>query len=858
MDKRPNHTQNKKIGLDQPFNPDILNLDRPLLFFPVRHHSPTCARLLRQLIRERQPAAVLIEGPADFNDRLSELHLPHQLPVALYSYIHFKNGVRRGAFYPFCLYSPEWQALQTAQDLNIPSEFIDLPWECMALAEITSHRYSDSEFHQSAYVNQLCEKLGVDDFDTLWDTLFEIDATLSIETYLERAHHFCFHLRQSNEPIAQDAVTGDDRPLTVDEQREAFMVQQILSAYDRYSGQILVVTGGFHSYALFQEFGVRSSEFGVRKTGFGVGENLELGASPGEMSRETPNSELRSRSVSEGETPNFDRSLDLAVVEKGIALTPYSYERLDNLQGYESGMPNPGFYHEVWHDRTGDRESKKGGDRMGDRRIDRQLAGSNRAGVASQLLKQVVQHLRKRNQGVSVADLIAVETMARALADLRGHGEVWRQDLIDGITGALVKEELNYGIPHPFLMAVYEVFRGQERGILAEGTALPPLVVDLQQRLREANLQPQIHKRSIDLDLYKAEDLKKSQLLYQVSGLGIKGYRRLGGTDLVGREDLSEISEQWEITWSPEFEANCIEAAIYGSTLIEAVGARLLERAAQLERAADRAALVLLDACLMGLDSLAQPLYEQLQALIRQDADFRQVTTALGHLLYLYRYDEVLAHPRELEMKTLLLEAFQRGLWLLDGLGAMSGDSIAVVKGIRSLVETFDRCGGMLGIDRNELVAVLQRVSADTQQTPTLRGAVTGAIWSLGEMATAQVLSNLQYFANPEQLGDFLTGLFALAREVVQRHPELIQSIDQVVMGYGDDTFLAALPALRLAFSYFTPREKHSIAAILFDPTAEENKVPLPELEVSIATAAEVFAFESKLFELAKRYGIRS
>ncbi len=37
-------------------------------------------------------------------------------------------------------------------------------------------------------------------------------------------------------------------------------------------------------------------------------------------------------------------------VERGIALTPYSYVQLDSLKGYESGMPNPGFYHQVWED----------------------------------------------------------------------------------------------------------------------------------------------------------------------------------------------------------------------------------------------------------------------------------------------------------------------------------------------------------------------------------------------------------------------------------------------------------------------------------------------------------------------------
>ena len=42
-------------------------------------------------------------------------------------------------------------------------------------------------------------------------------------------------------------------------------------------------------------------------------------------------------------------------------LTPYSYERLDSLRGYEAGMPNPGFYHRLWQDR----EAGRGGRRTG-------------------------------------------------------------------------------------------------------------------------------------------------------------------------------------------------------------------------------------------------------------------------------------------------------------------------------------------------------------------------------------------------------------------------------------------------------------------------------------------------------------
>src|SRR5262245_23072032 len=83
-------------------HPAILSTSGPLVFVPVRHHSPACARAVLVLVRELRPAAVLIEGPSDFNERLDELYLPHTLPIAIYSYVRLGDDLRRGAFYPFC------------------------------------------------------------------------------------------------------------------------------------------------------------------------------------------------------------------------------------------------------------------------------------------------------------------------------------------------------------------------------------------------------------------------------------------------------------------------------------------------------------------------------------------------------------------------------------------------------------------------------------------------------------------------------------------------------------------------------------------------------------------------------------
>src|SRR5438270_14062568 len=87
-----------------------------VVLFPVRHHSPTAARLVRELALRLRPGAVLIEGPSDFNGRMEELFLPHRPPLAVYSFVRLPDGPRRSAYYPLCEHSPEWQALRGGRE----------------------------------------------------------------------------------------------------------------------------------------------------------------------------------------------------------------------------------------------------------------------------------------------------------------------------------------------------------------------------------------------------------------------------------------------------------------------------------------------------------------------------------------------------------------------------------------------------------------------------------------------------------------------------------------------------------------------------------------------------------------------
>ncbi|WP_442509989.1 DUF5682 family protein [Novipirellula sp. SH528] len=782
---------------DQPLIDRLCDTTADVVYFPVRHHSPACAMLIAQLIESLKPTAVLIEGPSDYNEHLGELLLEHQLPIAIYSY--FRAGVatgddqaeteliHQGVYYPFCEYSPEWVAIQQAHRIDAEVRFIDLPWSESAGDARASHRYADAELRRGRYVNALCERLQVEDFDDLWDRLIESHAKLELADYLRRTHSLCWNIRNW-----EPSVSVSDR------RREAFMAEQIAKTAKQTTGKTLVVTGGFHSSALL----ARNESFACA-------------------------------GIDDPQPSEASQSVIAAIVDRGVALTTYSYERLDNLTGYNAGMPSPGFYHHAWSQRNQDKT------------FDHQP-----------LLTELVTALRHRKQTLSTADLIAVETSARALAALRERNHVWRRDLIDAVTSSLIKDELEYDCESPFIDAVHAVLRGDQRGRLASGIRTPPLVREIQHQLEMLGLEPTRRSESIELDLLDAADVRKSRLLHQLSVLDIKGFRRDGGTDFLARDELERLWEKWNRRWTPEFESSCIEASRYGTTIAEAVAARLTEQSNRQQRDAAKAAELLVKTSQCGVESLSKPLLESLERLIASEPRFVAVAQSLGHLLYVFCFDEAFGTTRLPQLQNLVRQSFSRSLWLLESIGKQTPADGSILRGMQAMLEAYRRVGDVLELAENEFASVLTRIQADAHKPPTVRGAAAGILWTIGQASPDRVLKDLMFFANPDHLGDFLNGLFTLAREVAQRHPPLVRSIDQVLLRFAGDEFQTALPSLRLAFTSFTPREKHHMLSTLFDSLGLKNPKPLSHLPADEATAAESLAIEDRLFEAIAKYGL--
>ncbi|MFF9773867.1 DUF5682 family protein [Streptomyces sp. NPDC013978] len=522
----------------------------PAVFLGVRHHSPACARLVAATIERLRPSYVLVEGPCDLNGRLEELFLGHALPVAVFS--HYRDAERAATSWtPLCDYSPEWVALRAGRSVGAEVRFIDLPAWHPAFAE-RANRYADAEARYTEVTAQLCSRFDVDGVDALWDRLFEV---ADDEDLAERLDLYFASLR------------GDTRADDGDRAREEYMASWVRAALAVPGDPtVVVVTGGFHQPALRSLVGASATgEPGGEASG---GAKPEAGASgAGEPEGEAlgasePEGEASGGGESRGAVAGAPRWPEVPGAAEGALtgsyLVPYSFRQLDSFAGYESGMPSPGYYQRVWDDGV--------------------------EAAADGLTRAVVSRLRARNHPVSTADLIAARALTRGLTALRGHPRPARTDVLDGLAGALVGEDLDQPLPwttrgtlapgaHPVVVEMIATSTGDRVGTLHPATPRPPLVADVAGRLAALGLTGE---GSFTLDLTRPADLERSRVLHRLRVLGVPGHERTKG--LRGGAD-PQFTERWERYPAPTRDAALIEAGAYGAALTEAAEARLAERA---------------------------------------------------------------------------------------------------------------------------------------------------------------------------------------------------------------------------------------------------------------------------------------
>jgi hypothetical protein len=258
--------------------------------YGIRHHGPGSARSLRQALEELQPDCILVEGPPDAAEILPLLiHREMRPPVALLLYS--PEEPQRAAFYPFAIFSPEWQALDYGLSRKLAVQFMDLPQtHRMALDQERSVLSPDPEIHHDP-IGMIAEAAGHSDGERWWEQMVEqrCDST----DLFAAVREMMAALRES----AGDAL---DR---VEALREAWMRRTIRSAQRDGFERIAVVCGAWHAPALEQDGSAKE-----------------------------------------------DEALLKGLPKRKIAATwtPWTYGRLSLSSGYGAGIESPGWYQHLW------------------------------------------------------------------------------------------------------------------------------------------------------------------------------------------------------------------------------------------------------------------------------------------------------------------------------------------------------------------------------------------------------------------------------------------------------------------------------------------------------------------------------
>lgn len=786
-------------------------------FVPVRHHSPGCARALRALLREVRPAAVLVEGPADL-DHLVPLVVDEQTraPVAMLAQSRRAASVR-SSFYPLCDYSPEWVALREGAALGARLALVDMPWVDQAWHRTRLPRETPSDaappepdadpgevpddapddelevddpgspamveeryLAHSDYVQAMADRLGCTDHHDLWDRLFELrerDPADDWRGFFHDVFAWCAMARLDYEPQVLEAENSLPR--------ERVMAAHVRRWRQEVEGPVVVVTGGFHTLELVRSWRTARRPRAVKR---------------------------------------HDDSW----------LIRYGFAQLDALGGYASGMPSPGWYQQVW-DRT------EGGDA--------DPLGASALSVLTRLARSTREH--DRADPLSTAHVQAAVAQATRLAALRGNPGPGRQDVVDAARSCFVKGAVDDGT-RGLLGDLAVLLGGTAVGDVPPSAGSPPLVEDARRRARAAGVRlDDSTPRTVRLDLYRKERHRdRSRFLHAMSYLGAGLAQWRSGPDFVGggRQDL--LFEEWVAAWTPSVEARLIEVSTDGADVQSACLARLQREEAALSeqgrgRSAAAVVALVVRACLVGLHERLPALLTLLRRHLDDDPSLASVLECGHRLATLWRAREPLGVQGDPQLASLLTRVWPGVLFLLPGVGGVAAaDEPAAVKRLLSAREL----GRVLAeIDPvlvdGTLVEVLHRLADDAATVPGVAGAASALLFVEGvhdeERLTDQVVARFGPGATPSEAVRFLGGLMAAAPELVLRVPALLEGLDGLVRGWDAETFVAALPDLRQAFTGLTPQETADLASGVLRLHDAEGAAPLDQVHATTADDLE-------------------
>lgn len=259
----------------------------------IRHHGVGSARQLEKRLAELQPDCILVEGAPEISEVFSFIGQEGLVPPVAVM-IYEINQPRLYSFYPFTDFSPEWVAVNYANQKKIPVSAIDLPAK-LKLEERLNNE--NEEFLTENPLLVFAETSGFSDVESWWDSLFERQTTQSAEDHFKAVELAMISIREAFPESNEETLL-----------REAFMRSQIREIENQLYENIVVICGAWHLPALL------------------------------EIDKYAKNDSKLIKSVGKSK------------LKTNVSWVPWTNERLSMYSGYGAGIPCPAWYEFLWNE----------------------------------------------------------------------------------------------------------------------------------------------------------------------------------------------------------------------------------------------------------------------------------------------------------------------------------------------------------------------------------------------------------------------------------------------------------------------------------------------------------------------------
>ncbi|WP_067479540.1 DUF5682 family protein [Nocardia amamiensis] len=759
--------------------------------FGIRHHGPGSARSLRLALEAFRPDMILIEGPADADPLVGYVAAEGMTPpVALLAYV--PDTPAKAAFWPYAVFSPEWQALRYAVHNDVPVRFCDLPATItLAVEDEPGDRFDP--------LAALAEAGGYDDAERWWDAVVEsvpdadafepiTEAMGALRESAERgssmpglpAHDQSMQDESSDFTAPESDSVAEalsepelvrQQPITIEAhtlRREAHMRQTMRKALKDGATRLAVVCGAWHAPALTGALGPAAPDARLLK--------------------------------------------GLPKTKARLTWVPWTHSRLSTSSGYGAGVTSPGWYHHLFT------------------HTERPIA---------RWLTKVAGVLRGHDLPVSSAHVIESVRLADTLAALRGRPLAGLSEVTEATRSVLCG-----GDETMLRLVVSELVVGEALGAVPEQTPTVPLEADLRATIRSLRMKQEPLARTVDLDLRKEREVARSRLLHRLRVLEIDW----GTLTMSDVRSTGTFRETWTLEWRPEYAISIIEASRWGTTIRTAAEAKILDTAASADRTVGELTAALEVALLAHLGGATDGLIARLESTAALDHDVTHLLAALPGLIRTLRYGDV----RGTDTKALAHVADGLLVRICAGLSAaVTGLDADAATELRTLLDAAHTAIHTRDDSwaTGEWLAALHRVADRDDVHGALVGRAVRLLADAGridEAESARRLSAALSVGNPAAAKAAWIDGFLGGRGLLLVHDrELLRLIDDWLRGLGEDTFVETLPLLRRTFGAFESGERRAIGQAVRDGgsvavSSAAAGLDLDRAAIAIRTAAEI------------------